>query len=129
MTIRIPFRALLVVLYTAAILAGAFGISYAVFEWRDDDDGPDSGPILQATDSPTLETINERLDGLDGSVKNLQGRVDVLSDWRTAWINLGKCHNAIEDLILVLGERVASGGSPALARDAEEALMDFNRYC
>ncbi len=37
MTIRIPLRFLLFVLYTTALLGGAFGISYAVFEWRDDD--------------------------------------------------------------------------------------------
>ncbi len=35
MAIRIPLRFLLFILYTAALLGGAFGISYAVFEWRD----------------------------------------------------------------------------------------------
>ena len=34
MTIHISLRFLLFVLYTTALLGGAFGISYAVFEWR-----------------------------------------------------------------------------------------------
>ena len=37
MTIQVPLRALLFVLYTIAVLAGSFGISYAVFEWRGDE--------------------------------------------------------------------------------------------
>lgn len=39
MTIHIPVKLLLFVLYTVAILGGAFGISYAVFQWREDDGG------------------------------------------------------------------------------------------
>ena len=36
MTIRVSLRAVAFVVYTLALLGGAFGISYAVFEWRDD---------------------------------------------------------------------------------------------
>ncbi len=34
MTIRIPLTAIAFILYTVALLGGAFGISYGVFEWR-----------------------------------------------------------------------------------------------
>lgn len=37
MTIHIPLRAVAFIVYTLALLGGAFGLSYAVFEWRDDD--------------------------------------------------------------------------------------------
>lgn len=50
MTIRIPVRALLFFLYTAAVLAGAFGISYVVFEWRDDDGAFDPSAIERRID-------------------------------------------------------------------------------
>ncbi len=59
MTIQIPVRFLLFVLYTAAILGGAVGISYAVFEWRDEGEGPDGGITLQSLDS--------RIDSLSSS--------------------------------------------------------------
>ena len=49
MTIRIPPRFLLFVLYTAALLGGAFGISYAVFEWRDGE----TADTIQLQSSPT----------------------------------------------------------------------------
>ena len=35
MAIRIPLKAVAFVVYTLALFGGAFGISYAVFEWRD----------------------------------------------------------------------------------------------
>ena len=38
MTFHISLRFVLFVVYTLALLVGAFGISYAVFEWRDDDE-------------------------------------------------------------------------------------------
>ena len=41
-------------LYTLALLGGAFGISYAVFEWRDD--------------SAVSESIEQRLGGVNGRV-------------------------------------------------------------
>ena len=34
MTINIPLKAVAFVVYTLALLGGAFGVSYAVFEWR-----------------------------------------------------------------------------------------------
>ena len=37
MTVRIPLRLIALVLYTSALLGGAFGISVAVSDWRDDD--------------------------------------------------------------------------------------------
>ena len=37
MTINIPLKAVAFVVYTLALLGGAFGISYAVFEWRHED--------------------------------------------------------------------------------------------
>ena len=37
MTINISLRFVLFVVYTLALMGGAFGISYAVFEWRDDE--------------------------------------------------------------------------------------------
>ena len=124
MTIRIPVKFLLFILYTAAVLAGAFGISYAVFEWRDDD----------ADSSVTIEQLDERLDGLDGSVKGLRSRIDSVSsrvDGLTLTGPSGSraCHDALLDFILVVAERASSGGSPALVRDAEEAVDDFNRSC
>ena len=52
MTINIPFKAVAFVLYTLALLGGAFGISYAVFEWRDDEPiGIDLSAIEQKIDA------------------------------------------------------------------------------
>ena len=65
MTIRIPIRFLLVVLYTGAILGGAFGISYAVFEWRDEG-GESDGRV-------TLESLENRIDSLNTRVNSLGG--------------------------------------------------------
>ncbi len=45
MTIRIPLRVVAFVVYTLALLGGAFGISYAVFEWRDDVETFDASAI------------------------------------------------------------------------------------
>jgi hypothetical protein len=47
MTIRISLRVVAVIVYTLAILGGAFGISYGVFEWRHNDAAPvtDSAPV------------------------------------------------------------------------------------
>ena len=52
MTIRISLRAVAFIVYTLALLGGAFGISYAVFEWRDDEPtGADLSAIEQKIDS------------------------------------------------------------------------------
>ena len=70
MTVRIPLRALLLILYSAAMLGGAFGISYAVFEWRDDKPtGVDLSAIeqkidaleQQATAGPTQAELDAQL--------------------------------------------------------------------
>jgi len=47
-TIRISLRVVAFVVYTLALLGGAFGISYAVFEWRDDG-GPSDCDIVKQT--------------------------------------------------------------------------------
>ena len=52
MTIRISLRVVAFVVYTLALLGGAFGISYAVFEWRDDEPtGVDLSAIEQKIDA------------------------------------------------------------------------------
>ncbi len=50
MTINIPLKAVAFVLYTLALLGGAFGISYVVFEWRDDDEALDASSIERRID-------------------------------------------------------------------------------
>lgn len=50
MTIRIPLGAVAFFVYTLALLGGAFGISYAVFEWRDDDEAFDASNIERSID-------------------------------------------------------------------------------
>ena len=47
MTIRLSLRAVAFVVYTLALLGAAFGISYAVFEWRDGDGARDTSAIEQ----------------------------------------------------------------------------------
>ena len=56
MTFNISLRFILFVAYTLALMGGAFGISYAVFEWRDDDGAFDAS------------AIEERFDALEGKV-------------------------------------------------------------
>ena len=58
MTINIPLKAVAFVLYTLALLGGAFGISYAVFDWRHDDEASvtssapvDTGPSQAELDA------------------------------------------------------------------------------
>ena len=50
MTIRVSLRAVAFAAYTLALLGGAFGISYAVFEWRDGDGAGDTSAIEQRID-------------------------------------------------------------------------------
>ena len=61
MTIHIPVRFILFLLYTLALLGGSFGISYAVFEWRDE--------------SPSVA----RVDDIDAHVNDLETRISRLS--------------------------------------------------
>ena len=56
MTIRISLKVAAFVAYTVALLGGAFGISYAVFEWRDSDG------------SDNTSAIEQRIDELEGKV-------------------------------------------------------------
>jgi len=58
MIARIPVRALLFVLYTVALLGGAFGISYAVFEWRDDENDAEPQVIEGGEDASTQTERN-----------------------------------------------------------------------
>lgn len=55
MNIRIPLRAVAFIIYTLAILGGAFGISYGVFEWRDDE-GSDTSSIERRIDELERES-------------------------------------------------------------------------
>ncbi len=50
MTVRISLKAIAFVVYTLALLGGAFGISYAVFEWRHDDEAFDASAIEKKID-------------------------------------------------------------------------------
>ena len=58
MTINIPLKAVAFVLYTLALLGGAFGISYAVFEWRHDEAAVEIQPQSEQDDAPTLAERN-----------------------------------------------------------------------
>src|SRR4030042_506588 len=66
MTAHVPVRFLLLALYAAAVLAGAFGTSYAIFEWRDDDGGPQT--------EVTANTIEERLNSVASDLQERLGR-------------------------------------------------------
>ena len=47
MTVHISLQAVAFVVYTLAILGGAFGISYGVFEWRDNDERADANEVAR----------------------------------------------------------------------------------
>ncbi len=68
MTIRISLRAVAFIVYTLALLGGAFGISYAVFEWRDD-----------SPDKTEVSEIEASLEQLDDDVGTLGSRISTLS--------------------------------------------------
>lgn len=63
MTARIVRRSLLFVLYTAAVLGGAFGISYAVFEWRHDD--VNSAAVFECLEEEWTDYVGARMDAPD----------------------------------------------------------------
>ncbi len=121
MTIRIPIRLVLFILYTAAVLGGAFGISYVVFQWRDDNGRSET--TVESLDK-RMQNLVTRLDTLNGDISNLRTEFRLSSPPSDS-----QCHNALLDLILVVAERASSGGSPALVRDGEEAVEDINRHC
>ena len=113
MTINIPLKAVAFVLYTLALLGGAFGISYAVFEWRD-------------TGSTAVE-LDERLDDLRGRVGSLEVRRggDTYVGARAR-----ACHDALAELTFALGELLASNTlGPSLAANVNEIEVALNRNC
>ncbi len=68
MTIRISLRVVAFVVYTLALLGGAFGISYGVFEWRHDEEAAatipapvQSGPSQAELDAQRCEAALEAL--------------------------------------------------------------------
>lgn len=61
MTIRISLRVAAFVVYTLALVGGAFGISYAVFEWRDDNE--DVG--ISAVEAEAFAIVDIKRQGRD----------------------------------------------------------------
>lgn len=68
MAIRVPLRVVAFALYTLVLLGAAFGISYAVFEWRDEDEptaptgqpeAPNGASEEEKSFSMTLETDDD----------------------------------------------------------------------
>lgn len=78
MTIHIPVKLLLFVLYTCAVLGGAFAISYAVFEWKAD-----------SPDKTEVSEVEASLEQLDDDVETLRSRISTLS----SDINKGSGHS------------------------------------
>lgn len=76
----IPIKLLLIVVYTAAVAAGALGVGYAVVEWGDEDRG--------AEDDVDQETLDERIVQLADS---LLERID-------------RCPNELSQLIRLVGQ-------------------------
>lgn len=121
MTIRIPLRALLFVLYTAAVLGGAFGISYAVFEWRED--GGESDGSL------TLESLDARIDNVDGRVDSVSSRVSGLST-SSGSNDSSVCHGDLRDLILVVNNKFAGTISGAvLEQEVKDVVSRVFAHC
>ena len=100
MTIHIPVKLLLFVLYTCAVLGGAFGISYAVFEWRHDD------PL--AVIVQPVATTTSGVSSIDASL----------------------CHDALADLTLALGELLSSNAlGPALKASVSDIELAIDQHC
>src|SRR3972149_6503398 len=90
MTIRIPLRAVLFIVYTAALLGGAAGVAFAV---------------TQTTEGPRGEQGPQGPRGEQGP----QGPQGITQDDR-------ECHIALVELSAAVLQRVAEGGSTALAQ-------------
>ena len=108
MTINISLRFVLFVVYTLALVGGAFGISYAVFEWRDDDEGFDAS------------AIEERIDELEQGASAPPTKAE---------LDAQKCAAALE----AAGNVQPSGGffegaGPRI-RIPGEILIALDRYC
>ena len=58
MTTRIPVRVVLLVFYTLTLLGGAFGVSVAVFDWRD-----------------ASRELEGRVDGVDTKLSGLSDQI------------------------------------------------------
>ncbi len=127
MTIRIPVQFLLFMLYTVAVLAGAFGISYAVFEWRDGDGASDSDITIESLYG-RIDDLNSQVRSLEGQVGSLTNRIGSLSSPSDS--DSTQCHGAILSLILVTIEaQQGQLGGTALERELRELQNDFNAYC
>ena len=118
MTIRTPVRFALFVLYTAAVLGGAFGISYIVFEWRDDAE----------SDSTITESLNNRIDRLDDQFSSLSSRFGSLSSASSA--DSAQCHLVLWELTIFEGQiRAGEISGTAFDQKAEELSDRFDASC
>lgn len=110
MTIRISLRVAAFVVYTLALLGGAFGISYAVFEWRDDE--------------PTgvdLTAIEQKIDALEQQID--AGPTQAELDAQRCEAALEALGNAVPAAGRTIGDFTIGGGVPLELRDA------VDRYC
>ena len=107
MTIRLSLRAVAFVVYTVALLGGAFGISYAVFEWRDSD-----------------SAIESRIDGLE----NRTGAGPTQAE-----LDAQKCAAALEaagNVQPTSFRRAIGGTTPATHISIPPEIQDaIDRYC
>ncbi len=109
MTIRIPLKAVAFVLYTLALLGGAFGISYAVFEWQDDDGAFDASAIEQRIDE-------------------LEGKVSAESDAQKCAAALAVVNDTPSAIYPTESlRRISEGGTPNPVYATIIDLID--RYC
>ena len=111
MTIRIPLRVVLFILYTAALLGGAAGVAFAVTQTAEGPRGEQGEPGPQGPTGPA---------GPQGASETGDSRA---------------CHNALVTMItatleaMTLGAQGVGSLPPSLARDIEEAEASFNSYC
>ncbi len=106
MTVRVPVNLVVFVLYSAAILVGAFGISYGVFEWRHEDGG--SATEMAALDyriSFVRDNFNSRIDSLRTDV----GALSLSGDSKA-------CHLALRDLTVNNADSILGAITPGEAQ-------------
>lgn len=108
MTINIPLKAVAFIIYTLALLGGAFGISYAVFEWRDDDEG------LNAS------ALEERIDELEQGASASPTKAE---------LDAQKCAAAIEAAGNVEPSGGFAGGSGPTIKIPRVITEALSRYC
>ena len=126
MTIHLPTRLLLLVAYTTLIAAMSFGISYAVFEWRNDDDASAS-----ADREAELSNASDRIGQLDSELKTLRARLtQVEARTDTGDPDHDECHRAILDYV-VLGFQVQAGeiSGSALETKVNEVSSRYDASC